>query len=83
MGCNGISLSEDGALVASKGKQGKPGTGSTMNKVGNSIAGNASQTVSVLRCNSSVSRRQLGDPDPSNEGIYIHNVIYGILYSGV
>ena len=77
---NGISINEEGLLVATKGNPGKPGTGGTMNKPGNSIAGNVSESVSILRCNSSVSRRQLGD-DPDNEGVLMSAVIENILNS--
>ena len=75
---NGISMTEDGMLVVSKGNPGKAGTGGTMNTPGNSIDGNLSESISILRFNSSVSRRKLGDT-PENEGVLMSTIVSNIL----
>ena len=75
---NGISMTEDGMLVASKGNPGKAGVGGTMNTPGNSIDGNLSESISILRFNSTVSRRKLGDT-PENEGVLMSTIVSNIL----
>ena len=75
---NGISMTEDGMLIASKGNPGKAGAGGTMNTPGNSIDGNLSESISILRFNSTVSRRKLGDT-PENEGVLMSTIVSNIL----
>lgn len=75
---NGISIDENGLLIAVKGEPGKTGSTGTMNIPGNSIDGDVNTGISVLRLNSSVSRRKLGD-NPDNEGVLMSDVITNIL----
>ena len=73
-----VHETEDGMLVASKGNPGKAGVGGTMNTPGNSIDGNVSESISILRFNSAVSRRKLGDT-PENEGVLMSTIVSNIL----
>jgi len=66
---NGLSLSENGEIVVTKGNDGYDGSGGTANIPGNGIAGDVNADIKVLRCNNTVSRKVANDPIPDNEGV--------------
>lgn len=74
---NGITINNQGKLVAIKGADGKPGVGGTMNTPGNGIHGTPNSAVSVVRCNHTVSRLKLvADVE---EGLLMSTIINKIL----
>lgn len=74
---NGISMDDNGQLVASKGQDGKPGVGGTMNTPGNGIHGTPDEQMVVIRCNHTVSRKQL--VASVEEGLLMSTIIDNIL----
>ena len=69
---NGLSINSSGEIVATKGKDGNPGSGGSINLPGNSIAGTHNVGISVIRCNRNVSRRTPGATE--EEGYRMVNV---------
>lgn len=76
---NGIKYDENGKLIAVKGKDGIPGSEGISNYPGNAISGEPNKTIPIVKCNQTVSRRQLGDPDPANEGPLMSTIVEKIL----
>lgn len=72
---NGIyGFNASGGLLTRKGET--VNVGGEMNTPGNSIGYVSSSSVlNVIQCNSSVSRVGKGDPTPSNEGVYMVDLI--------
>ena len=59
---NGLSFTDDNKIIATRGKDGKPGSGGTTNRAGNGIhCDERHEPVSILRCDLSCTTRV--DPD--------------------
>jgi hypothetical protein len=71
---NRISMNADNKLVCPKSSG---GSGGTMNTPGNGIIGEPNKSISVIRCNNTVSRLRLeADTD---EGLLMSTIIENIL----
>lgn len=56
--------------------------GGSTNVPGNGFYGIAKNPVGIIRLNNTVSRKVKGDPLPSNEGVYMPDIINKILGGG-
>lgn len=73
---NGLHLDDVGMIVALKGPDGDSSSSSSFHNIpGNSIDGTSRNAIPYVRCNSSVSRKVVGDPDPSNEGVLMSTLL--------
>lgn len=74
---NGLSFNEN-KIRADKGPKGSSGSGGISNTPGNGISGVPNESVYIIRCNSTVSRRVNND-DPGYEGVNMQNLINSML----
>lgn len=72
---NRISMNANNKLVCPKSSG---SSGGTMNTPGNGIVGEPNKSISVIRCNNTVSRLRL-EADTDDEGLLMSTIIENIL----
>lgn len=78
---NGLSFNEDNKIKATKGADGSPGIGGTMNLPGNGIEGEVNKGIITIRCNNSVSRK-VTSPNDISDCINTHDEIVSKILNG-
>jgi len=77
---NGLSYDSNDEIIATKGLDGISGNGGTMNLPGNAIEGDMEKGINVVRCNKTVSRKNISSediPDCINTHELVINKILG------